>query len=65
MFSRYFKQLVGLYFLATIAGCGNDVSDDSPPELGSAAPTSQDLWNPDASYVLNDTVVYDLSLIHI
>ena len=59
MSSRYFKFVVGIYFLAIIAGCGNSTPEDASPDLGSATPTSHSPWSPNTSYLVNDTVVYD------
>ena len=59
MSSRYFKFVVGITFLATIAGCGNSAPDNSSPDLGSAAPTSHSPWSPDTNYLVNDTVVFE------
>ena len=59
MSSRYFKFVVGIYFLAIIAGCGNSTAEDASPDLGSATPTSHSPWSPNTSYLVNDTVVYD------
>ena len=59
MSSRYFKFVVGIYFLAVIAGCGNSTPEDASPDLGSATPTSHSPWSPNTSYLVNDTVIYD------